>query len=160
MVWDRRRQIAMLFFVFVFFCAASPVVAITRWVCEGRVCSISFGLSASCCCADTNTRIRDKDCGDGGNSRKAPASQSDTLACTDGCGCEGKTIHAGGKLTAGTVKASPVAEPVWAILPPAVAVYTPLFIRVVPASTHAGRGPPVFSTVPLTLSLRAPPSAA
>lgn len=155
-VWVRRA--VMLFFVLAFVCAASPVVAVTRWICEGRVCGISFGVPGSCCCAAINARKRDKDCAV--TRQAAPAATGDTLACTDGCGCKGKTVHAGGELVVDKTKSAASVEPDWAAVPPTTPCFTPPFLSPVASAIYAGRGPPrAPSFVSLNLALRGPPAS-
>lgn len=153
-LWVRRAILLTVALIFV--CAVSPVATATRWMCEGRVCGISLWMIANCCCDAPDASERDKDCS---APRRANTTQTDSIACADGCGCEGETIQAGGDTVVSRTKASVTSEPTWATLPVTTVLFAPSFFAPVTTTLTSGRGPPACSSAPHNVSLRGPPSA-
>ena len=160
MTWGRRAILLAAALVAVF--VLCPRATVVRWMCEGRVCGISVGDIARCCCDAGNAALRDNDCK---GVRSIPATEADSANGADGCGCvavavnvqgDGHDSHGHAPPPGVTLPDSPA---ILAILVETAAVYVPPFVSETAVCTIETRGPPFWRIPPSSLGLRAPPFA-
>ncbi|MBC8135296.1 MAG: hypothetical protein H8F28_05330 [Fibrella sp.] len=158
-VWLRQALLLVAALAFVY--VALPRATVTRWICEGRVCGISFGATPDCCC-DAPDALRHDGCS---NSRRDLATTGDAIDCADGCGCVLVSTAVRGSDHEPHDHTPPPGVPLFeptnfvAILATPVAGYVPPALMEAVVCNIDTRGPPLWQIPPPCPGLRAPPSA-